>query len=106
MGLGENLTLDVTYDYTGIKGVRVDWSKGHIVLVRKFANGENTSKNNGYFLKGEASLVLTNIELNDNGTLKISLSAQDILEEQETRSVIIIVLSKFFVRMYACIQWI
>ena len=94
--LGENLTLDVTYNYTGSVGVRVDWSKGGILLVRKTANGVITRTNNRYSIKGEASLVSANTELNDNGTFKISLSAGDIFSVPETRSLIVIVAGMFF----------
>ena len=70
MKLGDDFTLDVTYNYTGSDRVKVDWSKGGHVLVRKFAKGGNKSTNDRYFLKGKASLVLTNIEPKDNGTFK------------------------------------
>ena len=104
--LGENLTLDVTYNYTGSAGVRVEWSKGAVVLVRKSANGVITSSNKRYFVKGEASLVITNTELNDNGTFKISLSAGDIFRVPETRSLIVIIAGTFLLCPDARMQWI
>ena len=104
MKLGDNLTLDVTYNYTGSDRVKVDWSKGGHVLVRKFAKGGNKSTNDRYFLKGKASLVLTNIEPNDNGTFKFSLSAKDVFKVPETKSLIVIVPGKYFVRIHAYMQ--
>ena len=104
--LGKNLTLDVTYNYTGSDGVSVDWSKGGNILVRKTANGEITSTNNRCFFKGEASLVVTNTEPNDNGTFKILLSAEDVFRVQETRSLIVIVAGTFFLCPDARMQWI
>ena len=103
MKLGDNLTLDVTYNYTGSDRVKVDWSKGGHVLVRKFAKGGNKSTNDRYFLKGKASLVLTNIEPNDNGTFKISLSAKDVfkVQKQEVSSLLFQV-SILCAYMHAC----
>ena len=106
MKLGKNLTLDVIYNYTGSDGVSVDWSKGGNILVRKSANGEITSTNNRCFFKGEASLVVTNTEPNDNGTFKILLSAADVFRVQETRSLIVIVAGTFFLCPDARMQWI
>ena len=67
--LGENLTLDVTYTYTGSRGVNVEWSKNNTALVRKFDDGSIVSFDKRASVKGEASFVLTNIELNDNGDI-------------------------------------
>ena len=90
------MTLDVTYNYNGITGVKVDWSKDGKLLVRKFASGGIASANERYFLKGEASLLITNTEPNDNGTFKISLSADGVLSVSEARCLIVIVAGKFF----------
>ena len=95
MKLGKNLTLDVTFNYTGSAGVKVDWFKGGNILVRKSANGAIESRNNRYFLKGEASLVLTNIALNDNGTYTVTVKGADVTGEK-SRDLIVIVQGKFF----------
>ena len=85
--LGESLTLDVTYNYTGDEGVRVEWSKlGENVLVRKLADGRIKRFDKRAFVKGEASLVLRNTELNDNGTYRIILLADDVSSPTGTRS--------------------
>ena len=76
--LGENLTLDVTYTYTGSKGVNVEWAKNSSALARKFDDGSMFSFDKRASVKGEASFVLTNIELNDNGTFTVTLTAKDV----------------------------
>ena len=90
------MTLDVTYNYNGSTGVKVDWCKDGTLLVRKFASGGTTSTNNRYFFKGQASLLITNTERNDNARFKISLSADDVLTAPEERSLVVIVGSKLF----------
>ena len=93
--LGENLTLDVTYTYTGSKGVNVEWAK-NVALVRKFDDGSTFSFDKRASVKGEASFVLTNIELNDNGTFTVTLTAKDVSSASISKNVIVFVQGKFF----------
>ena len=94
--LGENLTLDVTYNYTGNIGVDVDWVKHGKTLIRKLRDGIIIRfGNERAFVKGEASLLLTNIELTDNGTYTVSVKGADIKHEI-SRDLIVIVQGKFF----------
>ena len=96
MKLGENLTLDVTYNYTGMIGVKVDWFKDGKTVIRKFIGGTIVRfYNKRAFLKGEASLLLTNIELNDNGTYTVTLEGGDV-QGKKSRDLIVIVQGKFF----------
>ena len=81
--LGENLTLDVTYNYTGNIGVDVFWFKDGVTLIWKFSGGIIVRfDNKRAFFKGEASLLLTNIEPTDNGTYTVSVKAADIKREK------------------------
>ena len=102
--LGENLTLDVTYTYTGSKGVNVEWSKNNSALVRKFDDGTMTSFDKRASVKGEASFVLTNIELNDNGTFTVALAAKDVSSASILRNVIVFVQGTFLTMSYCFLE--
>ena len=105
--LGEDLTLDVTYNYNGNFGVRVTWSHDGISLVRKLSDGRTVNFNKRAFVKGEASLVLTNTERNDNGTYTVTVEADDVLKSAESINLIVIVQGKFFVHiMDLSIAWL
>ena len=94
--LGENLTLDVTYNYTGTIGVNVDWVKHGQTLIRKLRDGLIIRfGNKRAFVKGEASLLLTNVELTDNGTYTVTVKGADVKGEK-SRDLIVIVQGKFF----------
>ena len=93
--LGENLTLDVTYNYIGRIGVDVDWVKHGQTLIRKLRDGLIIRfGNKRAFVKGEASLLLTNVELTDNGTYTVRVKGADIKHEI-SRDLIVIVQGKF-----------
>ena len=96
MKLGENLTLDVTYNYTGNIGVDVDWLKDRETLIRKLRDGIIIRfDNKRAFVKGEASLLLTNVELPDSGTYTISVKGADV-NDKKSRDLIVIVQGKLF----------
>ena len=96
MKLGENLTLDVTYNYTGKLGVDVDWLKDGETLIRKLRDGIIIRfGNKRAFVKGEASLLLTNVELSDNGTYTVAVEAPDV-QDKKSRDLVVIVQSKLF----------
>ena len=96
MKLGENLTLDVTYNYIGNIGVDVDWVKHGQTLIRKLRDGLIIRfGNKRAFVKGEASLLLTNVELSDNGTYTVAVEAPDV-QDKKSRDLVVIVQSKLF----------
>ena len=96
MKLGENLTLDVTYNYIGNIGVDVDWVKHEKTLIRKLRDGIIVRfGNKRAFVKGEASLLLTNVELTDNGTYTVTVKGADVKGEI-SRDLVVIVQGKFF----------
>ena len=102
--LGDNLTLVVTYNYTGSKGVNVEWSKNNVALVRKFDDGSMVSFDKRASVKGEASFVLTNIERNDNGTFTVTLTADDVSGASISRNVIVFVQGTFFTMSYCLLE--
>ena len=79
--------MDVTYTYTGSKGVNVEWSKNNVALPRKFDDGSMVSFDKRASVKGEASFVLTNIERNDNGRFTVTLTADDVSSASISRNV-------------------
>ena len=96
MKLGENLTLDVTYNYTGKYGVDLDWLKDGETFIRKLRGGKIIAfGNKRAFVKGEASLLLTNVELSDNGTYTVAVEAPDV-QDKKSRDLVVIVQSKLF----------
>ena len=88
--------MDVTYNYTGTIGVDVDWVKHGQTLIRKLRDGLIIRfGNKRAFVKGEASLLLTNIELTDNGTYTVAVEAPDV-QDKKSRDLVVIVQSKLF----------
>ena len=96
--------MDVTYTYTGSKGVNVEWSKHNSALVRKFDDGFMLSFDKRASVKGEASFVLTNIELNDNGTFTVALTAKDVSSASISRNVIAFVQGTFLTMSYCFLE--
>ena len=88
--VGKNLTLDVTYEYTGRRRSRVEWLKGTSVLVRKVKDGRVIKFENRSDVKGQASLILARTTLMDNGTYTVRLSADDVAREVEIDLIVII----------------
>ena len=68
-------------------------------MVRKLSDGRTINFNKRAFVKGEASLVLTNTERNDNGTYTVTVEADDVLKSAESINLIVIVQGKFFVHI-------
>ena len=65
-------------------------------MIRKLRDGIIVRfGNKRAFVKGEASLLLTNIELTDNGTYTVTVKGADIKGEI-SRDLIVIVQGKFF----------
>ena len=96
MKLGENLTLDVTYNYTGKYGVDLDWLKDGETFIRKLRDGTIIRfDNKRAFVKGEASLLLTNVELTDDGTYTVTVEGPDV-QGKKSRDLVVIVQGKFF----------
>ena len=58
--LGENLTLDVTYNYIGRIGVDVDWVKHAKIVIRKLRGGIITRFDERAFVKGSRSQLAVN----------------------------------------------
>ena len=76
-------------------------------MVRKLSDGRTINFNKRAFVKGEASLVLTNTERNDNGTYTVTVEADDVLKSAESINLIVIVQGKFFVHiMDLSIAWL
>ena len=72
------------------------WGHDKINLVRKLADGRTIHFSKRAFVKGEASLVLTNTERNDNGTYTVTVEAADIVKASEPINLIVIVQGKLF----------
>ena len=96
--------MDVTYTYTGSKGVNVEWSKNNVALPRKFDDGSMVSFDKRASVKGEASFVLTNIERNDNGRFTVTLTADDVSSASISRNVIVFVQGTFFTMSYCLLE--
>ena len=88
--MGENLTVYVTYEYTGRTGSRVTWLKGPDVLVRKFEDGSVIAFQNRSRINGQASLVVVSTTLMDNGTYTVRLAANDVVREVAMDLIVII----------------
>ena len=88
--VGKNLTLHVTYEYTGSSGSKVAWRKGASTLARKIEDGSVITFQNRTFIEGEASLVVVSTTLMDNGTYTVRLSANDVTQEAEMNLIVII----------------
>ena len=76
-------------------------------MVRKLSDGRTINFNKRAFVKGEASLVLTNTERNDNGTYTVTVESADIVKATEPVNLIVIVQGKLFVHiMDLSIAWL
>ena len=88
--VGKNLTLHVTYEYTGSRGSEVAWLKGTKILVRKIEDGSVIKFENRSDVKGQASLILASTTLMDNGTYTVRLSANDVGQSIDADVIVII----------------
>ena len=73
-----NLTLDLTYEYTGRSRYNAIWLKGIHILVRKTEGGSVITFENRSHIKGQASLILISTTIMDNGTFTVRLDANDV----------------------------
>ena len=87
MTLGDTLVLNVTYDFTGQVAVAWRNSSGKLLYQREFSGGVfNPDKRAS--LKGQATLILKNTALYDNGTYEVTVTATS-TSESKTFDVII-----------------
>ena len=91
VNLGETLVLNVTYEYSGIGGVGVQWrnKNGKVLIERYRIGGADDVIDSRASFAGNATLVLTNTTLYDNGTYRIRVDPQDSDAKTETFEVII-----------------
>ena len=74
----------------------MDWLKDGETFIRKLRGGKIIAfGNKRAFVKGEASLLLTNVELSDNGTYTVAVEAPDV-QDKKSRDLVVIVQSKLF----------
>ena len=72
--LGDTLVLNVTYDFTGKVGVQWRNSTGALLYERARLGGEDNPDKRAS-LEGQATLVLKNTALYDNGTYTVTVTA-------------------------------
>ena len=77
MSLGDTLILNVTYTYSGTDSrVGVTWRHSKTKLYEKGRLGGVDIPESRASLLGQATLVLNNTELDDNGTYSVELIAK------------------------------
>ena len=90
INLGDTLVLNVTYEYSGSGGVGVQWrNRNGKLLIERLRFGKYDIIDSRASIAGKATLVLNNTALYDNGTYKIRVDPQDIVDKTETFEVII-----------------
>ena len=89
--LGETLVLNVTYEYSGGGGVGLQWrhSSGKLLIERFRNGGADDIVDSRVSIAGNATLVLTNSKLSDNGTYSIQVDPRNSAAKTETFEVII-----------------
>ena len=86
--LGETLVLNVTYDFTGNVGVGWRNDSGKTLYLRGVFGGENNPDKRAS-LEGQATLILKNTTLYDNGTYTVTVTPSNVAPQSETFVVII-----------------
>ena len=71
--LGDTLVLNVTYDFTGKVGVAWRNSTGTLLYLRTSLGGEDNPDKRAS-LEGQATLILKNTALYDNGTYTVTIT--------------------------------
>ena len=69
--VGRTLQLNVSYTYTGLLPVIVDWFFNGSLIVSKTGNNSPVGTNSRTTIRGKASLVVFNTTLRDNGTYSL-----------------------------------
>ena len=70
---GNTLKLDVSYTYTGKKTVIVDWLFNDTSIVGKVGDVIQTGSDPRATIQGQATFVLQNTTLSDNGTYTVKV---------------------------------
>ena len=85
--LGDTLVLKVTYDFTGKVGVSWRNDSGTLLYLRTSLEGEDNPDKRAS-LEGQATLILKNTALYDNGTYTVAVTTTS-TSESKTFDVII-----------------
>ena len=85
--LGDTLVLNVTYDFTGQVGVR--WNNSGKLLYLREISGSVLNPGTRASLEGQATLIVKNTALYDNGTYTIQVTSLTTTLQSKTFDVII-----------------
>ena len=87
--LGNTLKLDVSYTYTGRKTVIVDWLFNDASIVGKIGDVTQKGSDPRATIRGQATFVLQNTTLSDNGTYTVEVFFIGGVKQQKRFQVII-----------------
>ena len=88
VALGDTLVLNVTYDITGQVGVRWSNGSGKLLYLREIS-GSVFNPDKRASLEGQATLILKNTSLYDNGTYTVQVTSLTTTLQRKTFDVII-----------------
>ena len=80
--LGDTLVLNVTYNFTGRVGVLWRNSSGTLLYLRFTLGGEDNPDKRASKKEGQATLILKNTALYDNGTYTVTVATTSITERK------------------------
>ena len=87
--LGNTLKLDVSYTYTGKKTIIVDWLFNDTSIVGKVGDDIQKGSDPRATIQGQATFVLQNTTLSDNGTYTVEVFFIGGVKQQKRFQVII-----------------